>query len=153
MSDYPVTSPVWPNYSSANTQRANQDGNSLGKDAFLKLLITQLQNQDPMQPMQDKEFIGQMAQFSALEQMTNIASEMKLLRQSLGFASALIGKTVTWEEYDESLQEVIVKSGIVDAVTVKNGVTYVNIGDKEIEMDRLIRISLEEQDPEEEAGS
>ena len=153
MSDYTIASPVWPNYSSTNVQRAIQDGGGLGKDDFLKLLITQLQNQDPMQPMQDKEFIGQMAQFSALEQMTNIAAEMKLLRQSLGFASALIGKTVTWEEYDESLQEVTVKSGIVDAVTVKNGVTYVNIGDKEIEMDRLIRISLEEQDPEEEAGS
>ena len=45
----------------------------LGKDAFLELLVTQLQNQDPLNPMDDKEFIAQLAQFSSLEQMSNVA--------------------------------------------------------------------------------
>ncbi len=46
----------------------------LGKDQFLQLLVMQLQNQDPLQPVQDEQFLAQMAQFSALEQMNNISS-------------------------------------------------------------------------------
>ena len=53
--------------------------NELGKDAFLRLLLTQLANQDPMNPMDDREFISQMAQFSSLEQMTNMVKGLESL--------------------------------------------------------------------------
>ncbi len=73
---------------------------TLGKDDFLKLLIAQLQNQDPMSPMEDKEFIAQMAQFSSLEQMTNMATEFSQLSRMLsaGRALDLLGRTVELEQ-------------------------------------------------------
>ena len=54
-----------------NEQRKT-GSSTLGKDDFLKILMTQLQNQDPLNPMQDKDFVAQMATFSSLEQMTNM---------------------------------------------------------------------------------
>jgi flagellar basal-body rod modification protein FlgD len=77
-----------------NGTRVATDG--LGKDDFLKILITQLTNQDPTEPMEDREFIAQMAQFSTLEQMTNLSSEFEKLGGLLqsGQAMSVLGKTV-----------------------------------------------------------
>ena len=68
----------------------------LGKDDFLKLLITQLSHQDPTQPLQDREFVAQMAQFSTLEQMTNMNGELSKVLGLLARSQAvnLLGKTV-----------------------------------------------------------
>lgn len=55
------------------TSNASNISGDIGKDEFLNLLVTQLKNQDPLNPMQDKEFIAQMAQFSSLEQIQNLA--------------------------------------------------------------------------------
>lgn len=74
----------------------------LGKDDFLKLLVTQLQYQDPLNPMDDKEFVSQMAQFSSLEQLTNINDGIEKMstvssRQELLSAVNYIGKDVVAE--------------------------------------------------------
>jgi flagellar basal-body rod modification protein FlgD len=56
---------------------------ALGQDAFLKLLLTQLQHQDPTQPMKDTEFIAQLAQFSQLEKLTDISQSVKQLTNAI----------------------------------------------------------------------
>ncbi|MDQ0899811.1 flagellar hook capping FlgD N-terminal domain-containing protein [Paenibacillus sp. V4I7] len=122
-----------------NTKSKDKDNNTLGKDDFLKILITQLQNQDPTQPLQDKEFIAQMAQFTSVEQLTNMAGEMKLMRQSLGFVSGLIGKSITWTDIDSSGASVE-KSGVIDSITFKDGNQYANVKGVEISLDKLKKI-------------
>jgi flagellar basal-body rod modification protein FlgD len=56
----------------------------LGQDAFLQLLVTQLQHQDPTKPQADAEFIAQLAQFSSLEKLTQIAASVDALAAALG---------------------------------------------------------------------
>lgn len=85
-----------------------QDNGALGKDAFLKILITQLQNQDPTSPMDDKEFISQMAQFSSAEQMQNMTKAMENLLQSqqqsqLMSYTTFVGKEVKWHEITDKV--------------------------------------------------
>jgi flagellar basal-body rod modification protein FlgD len=85
-----------------------KDNGALGKDAFLQILITQLQNQDPTSPMDDKEFIAQMAQFSSLEQMQNMTKAMQDLLASqeqtqLMNYSTFVGKEVKWHELTDKV--------------------------------------------------
>lgn len=63
------------------TPTAKPRENTLGQDAFMRLLLTQLQHQDPTKPMDDTAFIAQLAQFSSLEKLTEIASSIKTLVQ------------------------------------------------------------------------
>lgn len=79
-----------------NAGKSTTAGGEMGKDEFLKILITQLSHQDPTQPMQDKEFIAQMAQFSSLEQMTNMGREFAKVASVLrvGEAQGMLGKNV-----------------------------------------------------------
>lgn len=84
----------------------------LDKDDFLKILLTQLTHQDPTKPMEDKEFIAQMAQFSSLEQMTNMTREFGKMQNIIAANQAvnLIGKNVQITDGEQ------VVSGIVEEV-------------------------------------
>ena len=103
---------------------ATKKSGDIGKDDFLKLLVGQLQHQDPMQPSDDTQFIGQMAQFSQLEQETNAAksSEQLVRASTLG----LIGRTVTYTDTNKASQ-----TGVVTGVDISaDGVATLSVGDK-----------------------
>ncbi|WP_249869781.1 flagellar hook assembly protein FlgD [Oceanobacillus saliphilus] len=90
----------------SNLPKTRTPSSTLGKDEFLKILMTQLQNQDPTSPMDDREFISQMATFSSLEQMMNMSSSIDTLVQSQLISpviqySHMIGKEVTYPLNDE----------------------------------------------------
>ncbi len=98
----------------------------MGKDDFLKLLITQLKHQDPTSPMKDKEFIAQMAQFSSLEQMTNMASKFSKLAGVIdrGNALDLLGKHVEIREGEHVTSGVVEEVSGTDHPQVKVGGQY-----------------------------
>jgi flagellar basal-body rod modification protein FlgD len=97
---------------------ASSSNGELGKDDFLKLFVAQLSHQDPMNPMNDQDMMGQMASFSQLEQITNMAAANQTIASSLSSSSAvsLIGRTVTYLDKDD-----ISHTGTVEKVTVTDG--------------------------------
>ncbi len=119
-----------------NTQTRNFTGtNDLDKDAFLKLLVTELRHQDPTQPMENKEFISQMAQFSALEQMTNVNKSIKILSKSSrsGEAYSLLGKDI--KAFDPLTGKKI--EGIVKGIFYKGDDIRLVVNGREIGLDDI----------------
>ncbi|WP_264194707.1 flagellar hook assembly protein FlgD [Acuticoccus sediminis] len=122
---YSVTSvPATPPPGATTTTTATEgftptSASSMDYDSFLQLLVTQMQHQDPLNPMDDTEYIAQLATFSNVEQniMTNQRLDAVLTAQALGDAGAMIGRTVTTAEG---------QSGVVSEVQVtSSGMTVV----------------------------
>lgn len=105
-------------------RRGSFDAESvLGKDDFLKLLVTQLTYQDPINPVGDQEFIAQLAQFSALEQMHNVATQIErladaqLLTGGMGQAASMLGRTAVL--FDADIGATV--EGVIEAVRFEDG--------------------------------
>jgi flagellar basal-body rod modification protein FlgD len=110
----------------------------LGQDDFLKLLVTQMTTQDPLNPQTDTQFISQMAQFSALEQAKSMQAEMAQLRadQDLIRAGGLLGKVVAVRVTPELVME-----GTVSAVQVEAGTPKLIIEGEPYGLNQVITIS------------
>lgn len=106
--------------------KAKEYTDTLNKDAFLKLLVTQLRYQNPLEPMDDKEFISQMAQFSSLEQAQN-TNKIARINSAYGMVGKLISATISTETGE--LQEV---AGIVDSVRIIGNEAYLVVDSKEV---------------------
>jgi len=117
--------------------------NGLGKDSFLKLLVTELRHQDPTKPMEDKEFIAQMAQFSTLEQISNLNKEIKSLVQSSKSAEAysLLGREI--EAYDPIQQKAI--RGTVNSIFYKGDEIVVGVGEDHVSMETIHSVNVSER--------
>ena len=68
--------------SASNSESSKLGNKSLGKEGFLKLLVTQMQNQDPINPMDGTKFASQLAQFNSVEQLINVNDGIESLAQS-----------------------------------------------------------------------
>lgn len=116
-------------------------GKDTGRGEFLHLLTTQLKYQDPFKPMEDYEFVAQLAQFSTLEELQNLNRRMEditrlqLWVSGMGQATLLIGRHVTLELADGTTV-----SGKVEAVRMKEGTPYVAIGGEEYPVTRVVKV-------------
>lgn len=123
-------------------------GGTLGKDEFLQLLVMQMQYQDPLEPQDNGEYIAQLAQFSSLEQMTNLNDSMEKISDvidtigtnaTVSQAASLIGKDIVWDVSANlsalgasGLEGVHAgyQSGTVESVTLKDGIPFLVVTNK-----------------------
>lgn len=111
---------------------------TLGQEDFLKLITVQLAKQDPMSPMQDTDFMAQMAQFSALEQSSQMARDMAALRTDLAgqTAAAFIGREAVVRDADGGLV-----AGAVEAVDYSTGAPRVLVGGAYHSVSQIVRVA------------
>ena len=122
----------------ASQPKETKKNDDLGKEAFLQLLVTQLQNQDPLDPQDNSSYIAELAQFSSLEQMTNVVKSLEEMSKVVsnidtsvlvGQLSGMIGMNIDWvetiNEADEEgnpISHEEAMTGVVTGVTIVEGV-------------------------------
>jgi len=129
-------------FSGAVTQAATQN---LDKGAFMKLLVSQLQHQDPLSPVANEEFVAQLATFSSLEQLEGLnqnvvamiaLNQSNALLSQLTQSSALIGKDVTWQDFETEEEH----SGEVESVKIVDGLAVLRIDGQDVPLASVIEV-------------
>jgi flagellar basal-body rod modification protein FlgD len=120
--------------SSSASSTATTAGSSLGQSDFLNLLIAQLKNQDPLNPMKDTEFIAQLAQFSSLQQMSSLNTTMSAFAIQQNYVNAInmVGKQITTSDG---------KSGVVTKVGFDSGNISIYVGENKYAMNDITGVS------------
>lgn len=127
--------------SSSTSSVTTATNDALGKDAFLKLLVAELSNQDPLNPMEDREFISQMATFSSLEQMQNMNKTLDGMAEANKFnAVQYIGKAVAFTsgEGEDASQKV----AIVNHVWFDQNGTVLDTTEGEVPLEKVEGVSV-----------
>jgi flagellar basal-body rod modification protein FlgD len=120
-------------YLKVSAERTTQS--ALDKDAFMNLLVTQMKYQDPLNPMDNQEMMAQLAQFTAVEQMMNVAQTVE--KQ---LANGMIGKHVSYQYDNTETGETEYLVGKVDYVKTSGGDTLLGIGDHEIGVKDVLQV-------------
>ncbi|MDH7602700.1 MAG: flagellar hook capping FlgD N-terminal domain-containing protein [Armatimonadota bacterium] len=112
---------------------------ALDKDVFLKLLITELRNQDPLRPMEDKDFIAQLAQFSSLEQAQKMVAGFTEMtkHQAAAKAFGMIGKQVEFADPQSGEK----CGGRVKGVVFEDGWPKLEVGSRLIDPSEVLRVT------------
>ena len=123
------------------TQASTQ---SLDKGAFMKLLVSQLENQDPLSPVANEDFVAQLATFSSLEQLEGLnqnvvamiaLNQSNALLSQLTQSSALIGKQVSWLGEDEGTH-----TGTVESVKIVDGLAVLRIDGQDVPLGAVTEV-------------
>jgi flagellar basal-body rod modification protein FlgD len=111
---------------------------TLGQEDFFELLATQLANQDPLSPMENTEYIAQMASFNTLESMNSLASSFSAFSAQQGFMTvqSVLGRQVTVQDGDNEV------SGLATAVHVSNGKTQITIDGTDYPAANILRVEV-----------
>ncbi len=117
----------------ANSKKTDKNS-AYSKDTFLKLLVAEVQNQDPLEPTSNTEWISQYATFSELEAMQSMSASYDLSR-----ASALVGKTVVLQTTNEDGKSSTIQ-GKVDFVTYEGGKAYLSVNGSPYSLDDLYNV-------------
>ncbi|HEX6885527.1 MAG TPA: flagellar hook capping FlgD N-terminal domain-containing protein [Planctomycetota bacterium] len=129
-------------YSGGFTQAATQN---LDRNAFMKLLVSQLENQDPLSPVANEDFVAQLATFSSLEQLEGLnqnvvamiaLNQSNALLSQLTQASALIGKDVAWIDFDTEQPG----AGTVESVKVVDGLAVLRIDGQDVPLAAITEV-------------
>jgi len=138
----PTTPPQVPTAAdlAAPTAKTAKDPSQLGKDDFLKLLVAQLKYQDPMKPADSTQFMAQTAQFSMLEQLTNMAkqSDVVLASQQSQTATGLIGRSIT---YTDSTTKEVLTGTVTGALFGGTDGPKLKVGDKEVPLSAITEVA------------
>lgn len=121
--------------SGSSISDSKDSGSSLGKDAFLQLLVTQMKYQDPLDPQDNSEYIAQLATFSQLEELQNMSNTMQLSQ-----ASSLVGETVIMRTKSNVTGEVTYVAGTVDFVSIENNKAFLSINGSKYSIDDLDKV-------------
>lgn len=124
---------------SSDSLAGAKNKSSVDSDTFLTLLVAEMQNQDPLEPTSNTEWVSQYATFTQVEQMTEMGESMDLLR-----ANSMIGKEVVMKVTSESTGETNYVRGVVDYVTVEDGEALLVIDESKYSIDDLDSVASEE---------
>ena len=116
---------------STSTDTAANPSSTLNQNDFLKLLVAQLQYQDPMNPQSNTDMAAQMAQFTSLQQATQSTSSLAMMQ-----ANGLVGSTVSLQVDSQTTT-----SGVVSGVVVSNGTPQVTVGGKPYSLSQVIGVT------------
>lgn len=118
--------------------KVGKPGGEMGKDQFLQMLVTEMQNQDPLNPLDNTELVAQLAQFSALEQMQNVSRQVEGLRQENGLVSAI---GLTNQQISAKLKDGRVAFGVVNSVLWEDGKIQLQINDQQYAASDIVSLT------------
>ncbi|SDQ19983.1 flagellar hook capping FlgD N-terminal domain-containing protein [Quadrisphaera sp. DSM 44207] len=126
--------------SMVSAKAAAEDRTTLGKDAFLQLLVTQMRYQDPSSPMDSSQFMAQTAQLTTVEKLTEMTTTS---REAFGLqmrlsASSLLGRQVSWTEGEGTAA--VTRTGLVEGASFAGSVPVVRVGGKDVALDAVSEV-------------